>query len=94
MCCRNSHGDLLPPTQVSPGVFKCPGMPHPDACPKGNYCPNSTTKRNCKDGHFCPEGSVEPLKCPVCDILFRKSFIVIIIIIVNYNDDNNNHIHD
>ncbi|XP_065072396.1 uncharacterized protein LOC135696807 [Rhopilema esculentum] len=65
MCCRNSHGVLHPPTQISPGVFKCPGMPHPDACPKGNYCPNTTTKRNCKDGHFCPEGSVEPLKCPI-----------------------------
>ena len=69
MCCVSWQDKLKDPIEVTLGngtkVFKCPGMPHPYACPKGNYCPDTAIKVICKSGYYCPQGSIKPLKCPV-----------------------------
>ena len=69
MCCKDNMGKLHPPNEIKlsngSSSYICPGMPSPEACPKGNYCPNTITKRKCTEGHFCPAGTVEPNPCPV-----------------------------
>eukprot|EP00794_Sanderia_malayensis_P016837 gene16838-18536_t len=75
LCCRKSKNVVIPPTRISsnPVRYECPGRGKPDPCPKGNYCPNTTVIRICPRGHFCPAGTVEPLPCPLVDIV--PSFI-------------------